>query len=115
LGECICAPGPDTKTERREEQVGTGVKKQTGTGGERSCDLSRRNCEKARLLKCQDNLKCLYLNVRSLVGKFDHFETWVCSINPDIIAITESWTNKNILDSKISLPGYSLFHRDRPV
>ena len=67
------------------------------------------------MLKCQDNLCCLYLNARSLVGKFDHFETWVSSINPDVVAVTESWTNKNILDSEISLPGYCLFRRDRPV
>jgi len=55
------------------------------------------------------------LNARSLIGKFDLFETWVCNINPNVIALTETWTNKNILDSGIALSGYSLFRRDRPV
>jgi len=67
------------------------------------------------MLKCRDNLCCLYLNARSFIGKFDHFESWICSINPYVIAITESWTNQNILDAEISLSGYTLFHKDRPV
>jgi len=29
--------------------------------------------------------------------------------------VTESWTNSSILDSELSLPGYTLFRRDRPV
>ena len=37
------------------------------------------------------------------------------SINPDVIAVTESWTNSQILDSEISIAGYTLFRRDRPV
>jgi len=50
-----------------------------------------------------------------LISKFDHFEAWICNISPDVVAVAESWTNKNILDSEISVPGYSLFRRDRSV
>ena len=32
-----------------------------------------------------------------------------------VVAVTESWANKNILDSEISIPRYSLFCRDRPL
>jgi len=115
LGESICAPGPDTKTERREKQASVGAKKQIGPRREGPSDLSRGDREKERPLKRRDNLQCPYLNARSLIGKFDLFETWVCNINPDVIAVTETWTNKNILDSEIALPGYSLFRRDEPV
>ena len=55
------------------------------------------------------------MNARSLIGKFNQFETWVCSIDPDVVAVTESWTNSSILDSELTLPGYTLFRRDRPV
>jgi len=37
------------------------------------------------------------------------------NINPNVVAVTESWINKNIQDSEISIPSYSLFCRDRPV
>ena len=32
---------------------------------------------------------------------------------PDIICRVESWLSSNICDSELSLPGFSLFHRDR--
>lgn len=54
------------------------------------------------------------MNARSLTGRFDQFESWICNVNPDVIAITESWTNDKILDSELSLPGYTMFRKDRP-
>jgi len=60
-------------------------------------------------------MHCLYLNSRSIIGKFDLLESWTADINPDVIAVTESWTNNSILDSELSLSGYTLFRKDRPV
>jgi len=51
----------------------------------------------------------VYLNARSIIGKFNAFESWVMSMKPDVIGVTESWANSNVLDSELSLPGYDLF------
>ena len=34
---------------------------------------------------------------------------------PDIIGVTESWANSDILNSELALDGYDLFRKDRPV
>ena len=38
----------------------------------------------------------------------------VCSLEPDIVSITESWTTNNLLDSELNLSGYDLFCCNRP-
>jgi len=53
------------------------------------------------------------LNARSLVNKFDLFQSVVCNNDPDIIGVTESWCSSAIIDSELSLTGYDLFRRDR--
>ena len=60
-------------------------------------------------------MQCIYLNARSLVNKFDDFSALVSDLNPDIIGVTESWTNADINDAEILLPGYTLFRCDRPT
>ena len=47
------------------------------------------------------------------MNKLDIFETTVVAIDPDIIGVTESWTNEKITDAELLLPGYELFHCDR--
>ena len=34
-------------------------------------------------------------------------------LKPDVLGITESWTNMNVLDSELGLEGYQLFRCDR--
>ena len=53
-----------------------------------------------------NDLTCLYVNARSLVtgNKFHTFEAWVHDLDPDIIGVTESWANSEILDAEILLP-----------
>ena len=46
-------------------------------------------------------------NVQSLWSKYDELLVFASSIRPDVIALTESWTNSSISDSQISIPGYS--------
>lgn len=55
------------------------------------------------------------MNARSIISKFYLFEAWISNIRPDIIGVTESWTSGDILDSELSLDGYDLFRKDRPV
>jgi len=57
----------------------------------------------------------VYLNARSIINKFDIFQSWVTAVKPDLIGITETWANKNIFDSELALPGYDLFRKDRPT
>jgi len=103
-----------TPKQREEKQINAAIEKQTSSRKKRPCHMPRKHCEVERMLECRDNLRCLYPNACSLIGKFDHFESWIYSINPYVIAITERWTNQHILDAEISLPGYTLFCKDRP-
>ena len=40
---------------------------------------------------------------------------WVSDINPDIVGVTETWADKDMLDKEFTIPGFDLFHCDRPV
>ena len=37
----------------------------------------------------------------------------VADINPHVIGITESWANKDIVDTELALTGYVMFRNDR--
>jgi hypothetical protein len=60
-------------------------------------------------------LSCLYLNAQSVLNKIDFLQATISAMKPDIIGITESWTNVNILDSELYIEGYDLFRCDRPI
>ena len=53
------------------------------------------------------------LNARSIVNKIDMFKAVVCNLQPDIIGVTESWTNDKIFDSELHLDNYCIFRCDR--
>lgn len=57
--------------------------------------------------------KIINVNARSLINKAHALEALVIDHAPDIAVITETWLHKNILDSDIAPPGYSLVRRDR--
>jgi hypothetical protein len=59
-------------------------------------------------------LKCLYLNARSVLNKLAVLKTVIDSLQPDIIALTESWATDQVSDSELHLTGYDLFRCDRP-
>ena len=54
-----------------------------GEGGRERASKGRRE---------PSELKCLYLNARSIVNKWDEFVVTVELLKPDIIGVTESWT-----------------------
>ena len=54
-----------------------------------------------------------YCNARSILPKFDELSAINSLHSPDIICIVESWLSSDICDSELSLPGFSLFRRDR--
>ena len=63
--------------------------------------------------KSNSNLKILYFNARSLLPKFDKLLLLTDSHCSDVICIAESWLCLDILDSKISIPGYQSMRMDR--
>jgi len=106
---------PDAEAKGSQEATGCRVETKKGTGRAGSRDFQRQGSEEKRSTVQSGELTCFYINARNLIGKFDQFEAWVHDLAPDIIGVTESWTNSEIFDSKIALDGYDLFHKDRPV
>ena len=78
-------------------------------------DFQWQNHSKKKNSVQQHELKCFYINARSLIHKFEHFEAWVQDLNPDVIGVTESWAGPEVRDSEIALLGYDLFRQDRPI
>ena len=63
---------------------------------------------------CQDQhqgLKIMYTNARSIVNKIDEFKSFVHTCDFDMICITEAWTNTNISNHYLSIPGFHIVSR----
>lgn len=56
--------------------------------------------------------KICHINARSILSDFPEFKRAVHE-KYDIITVSETWLNVNILSDSISLPGYQLFRKDR--
>ena len=50
-------------------------------------------------------------NIQSLCSKLDELMVFAHSCSPDVIALTESWTNETVSDQQILIPGYSRPYR----
>ena len=57
------------------------------------------------------SLALLYTNAQSLVNKINELRIIVAINNPDIVVITETWTNESILDDFLGINGYDLTER----
>ena len=57
--------------------------------------------------------RCICLNARSIVNKKNELNIMAEDIDPNIISITESWTNIDITDAELGLTGYVMFRKDR--
>ena len=55
-------------------------------------------------------LALLYTNAQSLVNKMNELKT-IAINNPDIVVITETWTNNSISDDFLNINGYDLIER----
>jgi len=53
-------------------------------------------------------LTIMYLNAQSVLSKINELSATANSLDPDIILITESWSNENISDALLTVPGYEL-------
>ena len=56
-------------------------------------------------------LKIMYTNARSIVNKIQELRLYAHTNNPDIIAITESWTNSSITNQYLDIPNYTIVSR----
>jgi Reverse transcriptase (RNA-dependent DNA polymerase)/Endonuclease-reverse transcriptase len=56
-------------------------------------------------------LEVLYTNAQSLPGKLVELAAISEFLSPDIILITETWTNKSITNAAMTIPGYRLEER----
>ena len=59
------------------------------------------------------DLKLLYFNGRSILGKIDELKIIVEKGKYDLIAITETWLTNEINNELIALPGYTAIRQDR--
>ena len=59
-------------------------------------------------------VKIFYSNCQSVMNTIHELKTIVNIKKPDIICVTESWTNSNVADAELKIPGYELMaRRDR--
>ena len=65
------------------------------------------------ICKSKLGLRLLYCNARSVLATFDELSVLCSMFNYHIVCIVESWLCDSILNSEISLPGYTIFRRDR--
>jgi len=54
-------------------------------------------------------LKCIYVNARSIINKIDYLRAELKVFDPDIIGITESWTDDKVSDAEIQIEGFEVF------
>ena len=59
------------------------------------------------------DLTFVLFNARSLMNKLSELAVLVESEKPDVILITESWTNANIEDAEVCLSGYTMVRSDK--
>ena len=62
-----------------------------------------------------NDLLCYYTNAQSFINKYDEFVHTMITADSrsQIIGITESWCNKDVIDSEINIDGYTLYQKDR--
>ena len=59
----------------------------------------------------KNRLRVIYSNVQSLNNKVNELRAIANMESPDVIALTETWTNENITDAYLQLEGYELLAR----
>lgn len=57
-------------------------------------------------------MKVVYTNAQSVLKKMDELRSYVTMNEPDVILLTETWTNEQINDDFLKLEGYELVARE---
>ena len=54
----------------------------------------------------------MYTNAQSIIKKMDELKVVANMVKPDVIALTETWTNDQIDNSFLNVEGYEVVARD---
>ena len=57
------------------------------------------------------NLRIFYTNARSVINKMSELRAIITDLTPDIVAVSETWTNESITNSNLNIYGYSIVAR----
>ena len=60
-----------------------------------------------------NKLNIAHINIRSLIPKFNLFKKYVVDNQLDIVGISETWLNSNILNESVEINGYKIVRKDR--
>src|SRR2546426_12675570 len=99
------------KISLKQRKCKTSRNKNKGTSRCTSNENVRQNTKLINTGKSK--LSYVYLNARSIVNKHKELEFYVLEKKFDIIGITETWLNAEILDNEMSIEGYTLHRNDR--
>ena len=91
MGENIHSSRSDSKATGSTETTSSRAEEAKREWGKGFDDFQWQNHSKKKTSVQQHELKCFYINARSFIHKFEHFEAWVQDLNPDVIGVTESW------------------------
>ena len=72
--------------------------------------------ERTEERQCNASLMILVLytlNVNGLIGKFQEIQNLLITDQPHLVCLTETKLSADVDDNLISIPGYSIVHRDR--
>ena len=61
----------------------------------------------------ESEIKCVWLNARSIINKKTELYIMIDDIQPHIIGITEPWANNYMTDAELGLAGYVMFRTYR--
>ena len=97
-----CGPARKSKEGQGTQHSGVGASS-TSTSG--STGTSEVNSGSNGLVKL------LFMNAQSVVNKLDLLQAYVFELQPDILAVTESWTHNEITKGMLKIQGYELIDR----
>lgn len=63
----------------------------------------------------QKGIKIAHFNVRSIMPKLESVKIWLEEKELDIVTFNETWLTKNISNSQIDLPDYTIIRQDRKL
>ena len=82
-----------------------------GAGEDRTANSDASQNNDASTSNEASTLQFLYTNAQSLVNKIDEMRVIVAITNPDILIITETWTNESVSNEYLSISGYDVIER----
>ena len=65
--------------------------------------------------KCSDHIVIKHINAQSLIPKLDKIKLLIENEDLDILCVSETWLQPNILDALISIKNYNIFRNDNPL